>query len=320
MNCDAIGRWLDPLLDGELDSKNTVEVQAHLDSCPECQSRYEAKRAVSVNLRRLDVGYAAPASLRARISTALEVEMAGTQSVAERASGTAQALSSAPAEVRQQSAPATWFPGPAAPRLPSQPGSASSAPSPAAPEQSRPLPPAQRPAARWFLWSGWPAALAASALLATTLLHQRDREADTIVAAHVRSLLASHLSDVLSSSHHTVKPWFAGKIDFSPPVPDLSAQGFELIGGRLDYLEHRPVAAVVYRKHGHVINVLVSRSGGDLGALPHTVRAQGYSLRSWKQGGLDVVAVSDIDPLELANLEQGYEAPAPSTPEPPGTP
>ena len=269
MNCENIGRWLDPLLDGELDSKNTVEVQAHLDACPACQGRYEAKRAVSVNLRRLDVGYAAPASLRARISAAVEAEAASGQ---------------------------------------------------AAPVRPRPAARSPGSGARWFLWTGWPVALAASALLATTLLHQRDQEANTIVAAHVRSLLANHLSDVESTSHHTVKPWFAGRIDFSPPVPDLSGLGFELIGGRLDYLEHRPVAAVVYRKHGHVINVLVSRPGGDLGELPHVAREQGYTLRSWSQGGLDVVAVSDIDPSELAALQQGYEAPPPLTPEPPNTP
>lgn len=280
IKCDAVGRWLDPLLDGELDSKNTVEVQAHLDTCAACQRSYEAKRAVSVNVRRLDVGYAAPESLRMRISRALEAEAAGMQSA----------------------------PGEAA--------SAAARPQP----HSRPAPATPRPGARWFLWAGWPVALAASALLATTLLHQRDQEADIIVAAHVRSLLADHLSDVVSSSHHTVKPWFAGKIDFSPPVPDLAAQGFELIGGRLDYLEHQPVAALVYRKHGHVINVLVSRPGAGIGTLPHTLHAQGYALRSWKQGGLDVVAVSDIDPLELANLEQAYEAPTAGAPEPPNTP
>lgn len=295
MNCETVGRWLDPLLDGELDSKNTVEVQAHLDDCPACQGRYEARRAVSVNLRRLDVGYAAPASLRARISAAVEAEAAGLQA--------------APAQT-------SWAPGPAAPQGASAPQVS------LVPAQVRPraAPSTPGPAGRWFLWAGWPVALAASAVLATTLLHQRDREADTIVAAHVRSLLANHLSDVESTSHHTVKPWFAGRIDFSPPVPDLSGLGFELIGGRLDYLEHRPVAAVVYRKHGHVINVLVSRPGGDLGALPQVAREQGYTLRSWKQGGLDVVAVSDIDPSELATLQQGYEAPAPLTSEPPNTP
>jgi anti-sigma factor RsiW len=293
MNCETVGRWLDPLLDGELDSRNTVEVQAHLDGCPACQARYEAKRAVFVNLRRLDVGYAAPASLRARISAALEAEEAGARAGLAQMSATPRGVSAPQVSL----APVSPTAGQPRPRsVPTSPGS------------------------RWFLWAGWPVALAASALLATTLLHQRDQEADTIVAAHVRSLLANHLSDVESTSHHTVKPWFAGRIDFSPPVPDLSGLGFELIGGRLDYLEHRPVAAVVYRKHGHVINVLVSRPGGDLGALPQVAREQGYTLRSWKQGGLDVVAISDIDPSELATLQQGYEAPAPLTPEPPNTP
>jgi anti-sigma factor RsiW len=133
----------------------------------------------------------------------------------------------------------------------------------------------------------------------------------------VRSLQVDHLNDVISSSHHTVKPWFAGKIDFSPPVPDLSSLGFELVGGRLDYVEHRPAAALVYQKHGHIINVLVSRGGGS---LPQTARVQGYSLRSWKQSGLSFVAVSDIDPLELNNLEQGFEMPPQPSPEPPGSP
>ena len=314
MNCEAVGRWLDDLLDGELDSKNTVEVQAHLDACPECQARYEAKRAVSVNLRRLDVGYVAPAALRARISAALEAEAAGLQAVAGHSAHTSWS------HVRGRTAPqgARWFVG------------AGSQVSPAAsPAQvfsraaSRPKHATFR-ATRWFLWAGWPVALAASAFLATTLLHQRDQEADTVVRGHdVRSLLANHLSDVESTSHHTVKPWFAGRIDFSPPVPDLSRLEFSsLIGGRLDYLEHQAAGGrpVVYRKHGHVINVLVSRPGGDLGALPRLSRTQGYSLRSWKQGGLDVVAVSDIDPLELATLQQGYEAPAPLTSEPPNTP
>jgi anti-sigma factor RsiW len=162
--------------------------------------------------------------------------------------------------------------------------------------------------------------LAASALLASVLLQQRSQEADEVVAAHVRSLLADHLSDVVSSSHHTVKPWFAGKIDFAPPVPDLSSDGFELVGGRLDYLEHQQVAALVYRKHGHIINVLASLPGRDTASLPRTARVQGYSLRSWQQAGLDFVAVSDIDPVELSNLEHGFTNPPAATGEPAGTP
>jgi anti-sigma factor RsiW len=179
---------------------------------------------------------------------------------------------------------------------------------------------ATRGPARWFVLAGWPVALAASALLASVLLQQRSQEADEVVAAHVRSLLADHLNDVVSSSHHTVKPWFAGKINFAPPVPDLSSQGFELVGGRLDYLEHQQVAALVYRKHGHIINVLASLPGRDTASLPQTARVQGYSLRSWKQAGLNLVAVSDIDPEELANLEQGFEKPAAPGGEPAGNP
>ena len=113
-----------------------------------------------------------------------------------------------------------------------------------------------------------------------------------------------------------MKPWFAGKIDFSPPVPDLTSLGFELVGGRLDYLDHQQVAAIVYRKHGHIINVLASLPGRDTTNIPHTAHVQGYSVRSWRQSGLNLVAVSDIDPLELANLEKGFETPPAPSPEP----
>jgi anti-sigma factor (TIGR02949 family) len=264
MNCSAVGTWIDALLDGELDPKNAAEVEAHLATCPACKRLYEAKHALSSNMRRLDLAYTAPESLRRRISAALEVPAAPA---------------SAPTAARVRRGPT-----------------------------------------RWLMLAGWPVALAASALLATVLLQQRTQEANEVVAAHVRSLLADHLNDVVSSSHHTVKPWFAGKIDFSPLVPDLSSLGFELVGGRLDYLEHQPVAAVVYRKHGHIINVLASLPGRDTASLPHTARIQGYSLRSWRQSGLNLVAVSDIDPLELATLERGFETPPAPSAEPAGNP
>jgi anti-sigma factor (TIGR02949 family) len=268
MNCPTVGSWVDALLDGELDPKNAAEVEAHLEACTACKQRYEAKRVLSSNMRRLDLGYTAPESLRRRITAGLEV---------------AQADSMEPGSTRSAAA-------------------------------------GQRGPARWFVLAGWPVALAASALLASVLLQQRSQEADGVVAAHVRSLLADHLNDVVSSNHHTVKPWFAGKINFAPPVPDLSSQGFELVGGRLDYLEHQQIAALVYRKHGHIINVLASLPGRDTASLPRTARVQGYSLRSWKQAGLNLVAVSDIDPVELANLEQGFEKPVAAGGEPAGNP
>ena len=290
MNCADAGRWIDALLDGELDPKNDAEVREHLEGCAACKQRYEAKRALSANMRRLELGYTAPESLRARIAAALELEAAGGASNAAPAGD-------AP-NVAPLNAPAvsTAYGG--------RPGTAV-----ASAAQAR------RGPGRWLVLAGWPVALAASAMLATVMLQQRAQVADDIVSAHVRSLLVDHLSDVVSSSHHTVKPWFAGKIDFSPPVPELSSLGFELVGGRLDYVEHRPAAALVYRKHGHIINVLVSRDGAN---LPQTARVQGYSLRSWKQSGLSFVAVSDIDPLELNNLQQGFEMPPQPSPEPPG--
>ncbi len=262
MNCEEVGRWIGPLLDGELDARNGADVQAHLATCSACQRRYEMQQTLSSNLRRPDLAYAAPESLRLRIAAALED-----------------------------------------PR-----------PEPAGrPRRAQALPRAPNP---WWLWAGWPVAALASGLLATVLLQQRSVEANEVVAAHVRSLQVDHLSDVISTDHHTVKPWFAGKLDFSPPVPDLSSRGFELLGGRLDYLRQQPVAAVIYRKHGHIINVLASLSGRDLGKLPHSERVQGYSVRAWHQDGLDLVAISDIDPVELASLEQGYESSPKPSPEP----
>lgn len=261
MKCDEVGRWIGPLLDGELDVRNSTEVQAHLATCSVCRRRCDMQNTLSSNIRRLDLGYMAPDSLRLRISAALDDPK----------------------------------------------------PEPAGPGKVKRI---ARSPAPWWLWAGWPVALAASALLATVLLQTRSPQANDVVAAHVRSLLVNHLSDVVSTDHHTVKPWFAGKLDFSPPVPDLSSRGFELLGGRLDYLRQQPIAAVIYRKHGHIINVLTSLSGRDLENLPHTDRVQGYSLRAWRQGGLEFVAVSDIDPLELGNLEEGYKTPSRPSAEP----
>jgi anti-sigma factor RsiW len=309
MNCAATGKWIDALLDGELDPKNAAEVEGHLAGCAECKQRYEARRAVSSNIRRLDLGYVAPESLRSRIGAMLEAEqaLAAEQAVAAGRVGAAELAGAAmqgPAEGHAVAAVST--PGPAP--------SAQVIPMPLAPAARTPR--ATRGPARWLMLAGWPVALAASALLATVLLQQRSQEADEVVAAHVRSLLADHLNDVVSTSHHTVKPWFAGKIDFSPPVPDLTSLGFELVGGRLEYLDHQQVAAIVYRKHGHIINVLASLPGRDTANIPHTTHVQGYSLRSWQQSGLNLVAVSDIDPSELANLEQGFETPPAPSPEP----
>ena len=130
---------------------------------------------------------------------------------------------------------------------------------------------------------------------------------DEIVASHVRSLLADHLADVRTSNQHTVKPWFNGKIDFAPPVVDLATSGFPLIGGRVDYLDGRVVAALVYRRGGHVINLFVwPRAGQRDASSAH----DGYNVREWSADGLAFWAISDIPAGDLEDFSKKFIAAA----------
>lgn len=170
--------------------------------------------------------------------------------------------------------------------------------------------PAPRRAARnlapWAI-SGGMTALAASLALALFWPAPYALE-DELVADHVRSTLASHLVDVETSDRHTVKPWFNGRVDFAPPVPDLADRGYPLAGGRLDYVRDRPVAALVYRRNRHVINLFVwpSRPGPSEPAI-HASR-QGYAVEHWRSGGLEFWAVSDVAPADLAGFREACEA------------
>ena len=160
---------------------------------------------------------------------------------------------------------------------------------------------------------GW-LAYAASILLAvaigsagTVLItgeRQGDAVANELIDGHLRSLLGSHLTDVASSDQHTVKPWFAGRSEVSPPAVDLAADGFPLVGGRLDVVAREPVPALVYKRRQHVINVFVlPASRGDLGA---TETRRGYTLRHWNEGDLGFWAVSDAASAELAEFERVF--------------
>jgi anti-sigma factor RsiW len=130
------------------------------------------------------------------------------------------------------------------------------------------------------------------------------------VSAHLRSLQADHLTDVQSSDQHAVKPWFNGRIDIAPPVIDLTAQGFTLIGGRLDYIDGKPVAAIVYRRRVHVINLFIMQGMDPALPAPRLETVQGFNILRWTDQGLNLLAVSDLNREELEEFETKFEAAA----------
>jgi anti-sigma factor RsiW len=170
--------------------------------------------------------------------------------------------------------------------------------------------------------AGWrPLAMAASLVLAVvtssgltaylTLPGEQDRMLDNVVSGHVRSLMADHLTDVPSSDQHTVKPWFHGRIDLAPPVDDLAPQGYKLIGGRLDYLDRQPAAALVYQHRQHPINLFVvaaPAAGDDKAGGIAALSERGYNVLHWTGGGMAFWAVSDLDLGELKEFARLYQA------------
>jgi anti-sigma factor RsiW len=153
--------------------------------------------------------------------------------------------------------------------------------------------------------AGWGLVLVAQAPSPEDLLAQQ------AVASHARSLLAEHLLDVPSSDRHTVKPWFQGRLDFAPPVVDLTDRGFPLAGGRLDDLDGRTAAALVYRRRQHIINLFVWPAPGGADSAVRTLTRRGYHLAYWTQAGLHFWAVSDINADELAEFARLVRAEGP---------
>ena len=246
MTCDDALVLVHALADGELDAGHARDVEVHVASCRRCASEFASAREMKRALAAMNLRFAAPASLRARVEGAIPK------------------------------------PRPVASR---------------------------RTLLKGFALGSAVSALAASGIGVVVLREAREgRVLGDAISAHLRSLQGEHLTDVLSSDQHTVKPWFNGKLDLAPPVPDLTAQGFTLIGGRIDFLDGKPVAALVYRRRAHVINVFVGQDLGTAPATPELQVMQGFNLLRWDEGGLSALAVSDLNRDELEEFAAKFRA------------
>lgn len=171
--------------------------------------------------------------------------------------------------------------------------------------------PTRRGVLRGFALGSAVSAIAATGLVAVIVREDElQRVQSEIVSAHLRSLQAGHLTDVVSTDQHTVKPWFNGKLDVSPPVIDLTAQGFTLIGGRLDYVDARAIGAVVYKRRAHIINLFVAQTSNTEHRAAKIETLQGFNIRCWRDRGLNYWAISDLGADELSEFGEKFEAAA----------
>jgi len=165
-------------------------------------------------------------------------------------------------------------------------------------------------------WTGRWVWAAAATLLAAAILayqfrpaHNDDRLLADLTDSHIRSLMASHLTDVASTDQHTVKPWFDGKLDFAPPVKDLQSIGFPLLGGRLDYGADRAIAALVYGRQKHVINLFIWPASSPTVHPSHATQRNGYHIVQWSDGRMNHVAISDLNETDLLTFAGAVSPP-----------
>jgi mycothiol system anti-sigma-R factor len=267
MNCEEATKLMDGYLDGELDALTSQKIEQHLRDCRKCEEAYEVETAMAHAISQAAPYYKAPPELRERIRSSLREEMAARPM---------RNVDVQPLFPRRQPGPRTVLFG-----------------------------------ASWN-WLALAAAILLAAIIGWNLLPGLQRPgtdqllATQLIAGHVRSLMANHLTDVASSDQHTVKPWLDAKLDFAPPVVDLASEGFPLIGGRLDYFDNRPVAALVYQRRKHFINVFVWP--GEAAARPAMAMShQGYQLLHWADPDFNYWAVSDVSANDLQLFKQQFE-------------
>jgi anti-sigma factor RsiW len=280
MSCDDQRQLITAYFDGELDREEALVAERHLAACPACARRLAAERALRASIQAAGLRHEPTRAQTRRLRATLRRAAAG----AEAGAGFAASGSAAPGfEASGFEASDFAASGSAAPA--GAPWERFKAPVTAVRSWRRldAVAAALLVALLSFaLGRAWPVRTAAS----STLAHE-------VVASHVRSLLAGHLADVASSDRHTVKPWFTGKLDYAPPVFDLAAQGFPLAGGRLDYLDGHPVAALVYRAGPHTVNLFTWPAAGPA-SPPAAATERGFHLLCWTRSGMTWWAVSDI--------------------------
>jgi anti-sigma factor (TIGR02949 family) len=271
MNCEEATKLMDGYLDGELDPITSQTIEQHLRDCPNCDQAYKMHGSLIRAIGNAAPYYKAPAELRERIRSSLREEM-----VARPMRNIGRDVQ--PLFPRKQPGPRTVFFG-----------------------------------TSWN-WLALAATILLAAIIGWNLLPGLQRLgtdqllATQLIASHVRSLMANHLTDVASSDQHTIKPWLDVKLDFAPPVVDLASEGFPLIGGRLDYLDNRPVAALVYQRRKHFINVLVWPREAAAARPAMAMSHQGYQLLHWADRDFNYWAVSDVSANDLQLFKQQFEA------------